>query len=150
MFKRIFLFLLTNILIMLVIGFFVSLFGIDRYISSSGLDLASLLIFSAFVGFSGAFISLAMSRIIAKWITGVKIINPDKPENSDEKWLLDTVYSIAQRAGLKVMPQVGFYESTEVNAFATGPTRNRALVAVSTALYNQMDKNSSMASLAMK
>lgn len=144
MFKRIFLFITTNILIMLVISVIFSITGIDRFISKEGLNLTMLLGYSAVVGFSGSLISLAFSRIMAKWMCGVRVIDPRGNMSSDERWLLETVYELSHKAGLKVMPQVGFYNSPEVNAFATGPTRNKALVAVSTGLYNRMDRVSAM------
>jgi heat shock protein HtpX len=138
MFKRVFLFLSVNILIVLTISFILNLLGIRPYLDARGINYQSLLIFCAVWGFMGAFISLALSRVMAKFAMGVQIINPNEARGS-EKELLSMVYKLAQKAGLTTMPEVGIYQSPEVNAFATGPTRSRALVAVSTGLLQRMD-----------
>ncbi|MBP1933116.1 protease HtpX [Ammoniphilus resinae] len=141
MFKRIGLFFLVNILVIVTIGIITSLLGVRGYITSQGIDFGALLVFSAVVGFSGALISLAMSRMMAKWVMGVKVIDPNGPLHPAERQLLDEVYALSRKAGIMVMPQVGIYDSPEVNAFATGPTKNRSLVAVSRGLLERMDRD---------
>ncbi len=139
MFKRIILFLLTNFAIMLtlsVIWGIVSASGLVRNTEVLG-SYGPLMAFSVLFGFGGAFISLLISKFVAKWTTGAKVI--DTPRNADEAWLLDTVRRHAQRAGIG-MPEVAVYDSPEMNAFATGATRNHALVAVSTGLLRSMDR----------
>jgi len=132
--KRIFLFLATNLAIMLVLGISASLLGVNRYLSASGLNLGALLGFAALMGFGGAFISLWMSKPIAKWSTGARVIQ--QPSNATELWLMNTVAAQAQRAGI-AMPEVAVYEGAP-NAFATGATKNASLVAVSTGLLQSM------------
>jgi heat shock protein HtpX len=132
--KRIFLFLATNLAIMLVLGISASLLGVNRYLTANGLNLGALLGFAALMGFGGAFISLWMSKPIAKWTTGARVIQ--QPSNSTEVWLMNTVAAQAQRAGL-AMPEVAIYEGAP-NAFATGATKNASLVAVSTGLLQSM------------
>jgi heat shock protein HtpX len=132
--KRIFLFLLTNIAVMATISIMTQLLGVNKFLTANGLNLPMLLAFSAVVGFSGAFISLMMSKMMAKWSMGLKIIN--QPENQQEQWLVQTIAQLAQRAGIK-MPEVAIYEG-EPNAFATGPSKNNSLVAVSTGLLYTM------------
>lgn len=135
--KRVFLFLLTNFLIIGTLSVVLNLLGVGHYITRAGLDYSSLAIFCLIWGFGGAFISLLMSRFMAKWMMGVQLIDP-KTSDPRLRQVLQTVYRFSERAGIRVMPQVGFYESEELNAFATGPTQNRALVAVSTGLLNRM------------
>jgi heat shock protein HtpX len=132
--KRIFLFLATNLAIMLVLGVSASLLGVNRYLTASGLNLGALLGFAALMGFGGAFISLWMSKPIAKWSTGARVIQ--QPANATEAWLMNTVAAQAQRAGI-AMPEVAVYEGAP-NAFATGATKNASLVAVSTGLLQSM------------
>jgi len=132
--KRIFLFLATNLAIMLVLGVSASLLGVNRYLTANGLNLGALLGFAALMGFGGAFISLWLSKPIAKWSTGARVIR--QPSNGTEVWLMNTVASQAQRAGI-AMPEVAVYEGAP-NAFATGATRNSSLVAVSTGLLQSM------------
>jgi heat shock protein HtpX len=132
--KRIFLFIATNLAIMLVLGISASLLGVNRYLSASGLNLGALLGFAALMGFGGAFISLWMSKPIAKWSTGARVIQ--QPANATEVWLMNTVAAQAQRAGI-AMPEVAVYEGAP-NAFATGATKNASLVAVSTGLLQSM------------
>ncbi len=132
--KRIFLFLATNLAIMLVLGISASLLGVNRSLTASGLNLGTLLGFAALMGFGGAFISLWLSKPIAKWSTGARVIQ--QPSNATEVWLMNTVASQAQRAGI-AMPEVAVYEGAP-NAFATGATRNSSLVAVSTGLLQSM------------
>ncbi|TAM27332.1 MAG: protease HtpX, partial [Nevskiaceae bacterium] len=133
--KRIALFLLTNIAVVLVLGVVCSLLGVDRYLTANGLNLTSLLIFSAVMGMGGSFISLAMSKWMAKRSTGAEVIT--QPRNSAEMWLLQTVERQARAAGIG-MPEVAIYDSPEPNAFATGMNKNSALVAVSTGLLRSM------------
>ena len=140
MFKRIFLFLVLNFLVVLMISIVLDFFNVRPYIQAYGLDYRSLLIFCLIWGMGGALISLSLSRIMAKWMMGVQIINPHS-KDPDEQTLLETVHRLARKAGLSTMPQVGLYRSNEVNAFATGPTKSRALVAVSTALLDRMTPN---------
>jgi heat shock protein HtpX len=132
--KRIFLFLATNLAIMLVLGVSASLLGVNRYLTANGLNLGALLGFAALMGFGGAFISLWMSKPIAKWSTGARVIQ--QPANATEAWLMNTVAGQAQRAGI-AMPEVAVYEGAP-NAFATGATKNASLVAVSTGLLQSM------------
>lgn len=137
--KRIFYFILTNILVIVTIGIILSLTGAYNYIGSDGIDFGTLLVFSAIVGFAGAFISLAISRWMAKKMMGVRVIDPDNPQSRHEAALVDKVHRLARAAGLMHMPEVGIYHSPEVNAFATGPSKKRSLVAVSAGLLNEMD-----------
>jgi heat shock protein HtpX len=134
--KRIFLFLLTNVAVLLVLSVVASLLGVDRFLTQNGLDMGSLLVFSAIFGFGGSIISLLMSKSIAKWSTGAQLI--ESPRNEAETWLVATVKKLADRAGVG-MPEVAIYEG-EPNAFATGAFRNSALVAVSTGLLNSMSR----------
>jgi heat shock protein HtpX len=132
--KRILLFLATNLAIMLVLGITASLLGVDRYLTAKGLNLGALLVFAGLIGFGGAFISLWLSKPIAKWTTGARVIA--QPANATERWLLDTVAKQAGRAGIP-LPEVAIYEGAP-NAFATGATKNASLVAVSTGLLQSM------------
>lgn len=132
--KRMALLIGTNIAIMVVLGIFVSVFGLNRFITADGLNLPMLLMFAAVLGFGGAFISLAISKWMAKMTTGAQVIT--QPRNEDERWLFDTVAKLAQRAQLP-MPEIAIYEG-EPNAFATGPSKNNSLVAVSTGLLYSM------------
>ena len=131
--KRIALFVLTNIAVMVVVGIVTSLLGVGRY---TGTNTAQLMIFSLVVGFSGAIVSLLMSKSMAKMSMGVHII--DTPRNQDEAWIVETVRKFADQAGIG-MPDVGIYEG-EPNAFATGAFKNSALVAVSTGLLRGMTR----------
>ena len=136
--KRIFLFLALNFLVILMITLVLKIFNVRPYLTSYGLDTRSLLIFCFIWGMGGALISLALSRVMAKWMMGVQVI--DLRTNDPElRKLLDIVHSLAKEAGLPAMPEVGIYRSNEVNAFATGPSRSRSLVAVSTGLLNRME-----------
>ena len=138
--KRVFLFLVVNVLVVATISVVLSLLGVRPYLNAYGLDLKALAVFCLVWGFGGAFISLALSRVMAKWGMGVRLIAPGTPDPGAQE-LVSTVHRLAQAAGLRTMPQVGVYESDEVNAFATGPTRNRALVAVSTGLLQRMRRD---------
>jgi heat shock protein HtpX len=145
--KRIFLFLITNIAIMLVLGIIISVFGLGQVLDEQGvgLDLGALLILSAVVGMTGSFISLAMSKWMAKRTTGAQVI--ESPRNEQEQWLFSTVQRQAQAAGIR-MPEVAIYEAQDMNAFATGMFRDSALVAVSTGLLRGMKRDEVEAVLA--
>ncbi len=138
--KRIVLFLATNLAIIVVLSITLQLLGVERILDQQGvgLDLQSLLIFSAVFGFGGSFISLALSKWMAKQSTGAQII--DQPRNEVEAWLVETVRRQAQKAGIG-MPEVAIYDAPEPNAFATGMSRNNALVAVSTGLLQNMSRD---------
>lgn len=145
--KRIGLFLLTNIAILVVLSVVLSLLGVDSILMRNGvdLDLRALLIFSAVFGMGGSFISLAMSKWSAKRMVGAQVIT--QPQNRTQQWLLDTVARQAQQAGI-AMPEVAIYNSPDVNAFATGMSKNNALVAVSTGLIENMKMDEAEAVLA--
>ena len=134
--KRIFLFVLTNLAVMVVLGVVASLLGVNRFLTANGLNLSALLGFSLIMGFGGAIISLLMSKPMAKWSTGAQVITT--PQNQDEAWIVDTVRRLSEKAGIG-MPEVAIYEG-EPNAFATGAFRNSALVAVSTGLLQGMTR----------
>ncbi|HUQ09754.1 MAG TPA: protease HtpX [Steroidobacteraceae bacterium] len=136
--KRIFLLVATNIAIMVVLSIVVSAFGLDRHLTEKGLNLQALLAFSAVLGFGGAFISLLISKWMAKMAMGVQVIT--EPRNADEQWLMNTVRAQAQQASIG-MPEVGVFESPDPNAFATGASKNSALVAVSTGLLRNMRRS---------
>ncbi len=138
--KRIALFLATNLAVILVISIVFQLFGFEGILKEQGteLDLTALLIFSAIVGMSGSVISLLMSKWVAKRSTGAHVI--DNPQNDVERWLVNTVQHQAQMAGIG-MPEVAIYPSPDMNAFATGANRNKALVAVSTGILEQMSRD---------
>ena len=132
--KRIILFVLTNLAVVLVLGMVASLLGVNRFLTSNGLDLTALLGYALIMGFGGAFISLLISKPVAKWSSGVQVIA--QACNADEKWLVDTVKKLSDKAGIG-MPEVGIFEG-DPNAFATGAFKNSALVAVSTGLLQNM------------
>lgn len=134
--KRIALFVLTNLAVMLVLTVTTRLLGLDRFLSANGLNLGALMGFSLIMGFGGATISLLMSKSMAKWSTGAHVI--EQPANADEAWIVDTVRRFADKAGIG-MPEVAIYEG-EPNAFATGAFKNSALVAVSTGLLYSMSR----------
>ena len=137
--KRIVLFVATNVAVLAVIYLVLNILGVERIVTADGtrLDLGALLTFSAVVGFTGSFISLAMSKWIAKMSTHAHVI--DTPRNAAESWLVSTVHRLADQAGIR-HPEVAIYDSPDVNAFATGPTRNNALVAVSTGLLSRLSE----------
>ena len=135
MFTRVGLFLATNFAILMVLGVSMQLLGIDAYLADGGLNLTGLLFMSAVIGFAGSFISLAMSKSMAKRSMGVRII--EQPRSAEERWLVETVQRQARQAGIG-MPEVGVFDSPQPNAFATGMKRNAALVAVSTGLLRHM------------
>ena len=134
--KRIVLFVATNLAVMLVLAIVLSVLGVGRGVDGSGLDVGSLLIFSLVVGFTGAIISLLLSKPIAKWSTGARVI--ETPASQTEQWLVGTVRQLAERASIG-MPEVAIYDG-EPNAFATGAFKNSALVAVSTGLLESMNR----------
>jgi heat shock protein HtpX len=134
--KRIALFLLTNLAVMLVLSVTARLLGVDRFLSANGLNMGALLGFALVMGFGGSIISLLMSKTMAKWSTGAQIIN-DSPDPT-HRWIVTTVARLAERAGI-AMPEVAIYEG-EANAFATGAFKNSALVAVSTGLLHGMTR----------
>ncbi len=134
--KRIFLFLATNLAVMLVMSTVLSLLGVNRYLTANGLQMGTLMVFSLVVGFTGAFFSLLISKPMAKWSTGARVI--DTPSSSTELWLFNTVKALSERAGI-TMPELAVYNG-EANAFATGAFKNSALVAVSTGLLESMNK----------
>ncbi len=142
--KRVILLIATNIAVMLVLSIAAQLLGINRFITAGGLNMGSLLAFAGLMGFGGAFISLWMSKIMAKWSTGARVI--EQPSNETERWLLFTVRKLADRAGLP-MPEVAVYEG-EPNAFATGASKSSSLVAVSTGLLSSMTEQEVEAVLA--
>ncbi|MBK6975263.1 MAG: protease HtpX [Candidatus Methylophosphatis roskildensis] len=135
--KRIVLFLVTNVAVLAVLSVVLNLLGANRFLTANGLDIGTLLVFSAVVGFVGSFMSLLMSKPMAKWSTGAQIITGD--EGPTERWLVSTVQQLAQKAGIG-MPEVAMYEG-EPNAFATGAFKNSSLVAVSTGLLQSMNKD---------
>jgi heat shock protein HtpX len=145
MFKRIFLFLITNLAIIFVLSIILNLFGVGPMLTEQGIDLTSLIIFAAVFGFGGSLISLAISKWTAKRLTGARVITT--PANEVEGWLLEVVRRQAAQAGID-MPEVAIYDAPDVNAFATGMRRNSALVAVSTGLLRAMDRNEAEAVLA--
>src|SRR6187549_795885 len=134
--KRIFLLIVTNIAVMVVLSITASLLGADRFLAQSGLNVTALAVFAGLMGFGGAFISLLISKPMAKWSTGAHVI--ETPQSGDEQWLVNTVQRLAERAGIG-MPEVAVYEG-EPNAFATGAFKNDSLVAVSTGLLESMTR----------
>ena len=132
--KRILLFVLTNLAVVLVLGVVASLLGVNRFLTANGLNLGALLGYALIMGFGGAIISMLISKPVAKWSSGVQVIQ--QPGNADEKWLVDTVRRLSEKAGIG-MPEVGIFEG-DPNAFATGAFRDSALVAVSTGLLQNM------------
>ncbi len=134
--KRVFLLIAVNILVMTTITLVLGLLRVGHYFPQNG--LAGLAVFCLVWGFGGAFISLGLSRLMAKWMMGVQVIPPNTNDRALQE-LVETVHRLARNAGLPKLPEVGIYESEEVNAFATGPSRSRALVAVSTGLLQRMD-----------
>ena len=133
-FKRIFLFMMMNILVLVTISLVTSLLGIKPYINAYGIDYSSLMAFCLVWGMVGSFISLMLSKFMAKMMMGVKIVD----EHGEHRDLVVIVHRLAKQAGITKMPEIGVYDSPEVNAFATGPTKNRALIAVSTGLLTRM------------
>ena len=134
--KRIILFVMTNLMVVVVLGIVASLLGVNRFLTPNGLNLTSLLGFALIMGFGGAIISLLISKPMAKWTAGVRLIN--EPQNADEAWIVETVRKLADKAQIG-MPEVGIFEGAP-NAFATGAFKNSALVAVSTGLLQGMTR----------
>ena len=135
--KRVFLFVLTNLAVVVVLGIVASLLGVNRYLTPNGLNLTALLGFALVMGFGGAIISLLISKPVAKWSSGVQVITG--AEGADERWIVETVRKFAEKAGIG-MPEVGIFEG-EPNAFATGAFKNSSLVAVSTGLLQGMTRD---------
>src|ERR1035438_2680144 len=133
--RRIFLLIAVNILVMVTITLVLGLLHVGNYFPQGG--LAGLAVFCLVWGFGGAFISLALSCVMAKWMMGVKVIPPNTTDPTLQE-LVETVHTLARSAGLLKLPEVGIYESDEVNAFATGPSKSRAMVAVSSGLLHRM------------
>ncbi len=142
--NRIFLFILTNVAVLVVLSVVMRLFGVEPYLTANGLNYESLLIFSAVIGMSGSFISLFMSKWMAKRGTGASVI--ETPANETEQWLVSTIKRQARDAGIGT-PEIAVYDSPDVNAFATGASRNNALVAVSTGLLRSMSRDEAEAVL---
>ncbi|MDD3883528.1 MAG: protease HtpX [Gallionella sp.] len=144
--KRIFLFVVTNLAVLVVISFTLRLLGVDRWLTETGgIDFGALLVLSAVIGFAGSIVSLLMSKWSAKRMVGAQVI--EQPNDPTERWLVETVKRQAQAAGIG-MPEVAIYDAPDVNAFATGWNRNAALVAVSTGLLNSMSRDEAEAVLA--
>ena len=138
MFKRIFLFILTNLLIITTINILLHVLGVHGYLTAEGIDYRALLTICFCYGMGGAFISLMLSKVMAKWMMGVKTIDPQ--DAGQYAWLVSTVHNLAMKANLP-SPEVGVYESNSPNAFATGPTKSSSLVAVSTGLLSSMSRD---------
>lgn len=136
--KRVILFALTNIAVLVVLTIAGHLFGIDRWLASRGVPWVAMLVLAVLFGFTGSFISLLISRWMAIQIYSIEVI--DAPADSNQRWLVNTVSELTSRAGIP-MPKVGIYQSDEANAFATGPSQSKSLVAVSSGLLQQMGEN---------
>jgi heat shock protein HtpX len=134
--KRILLYIATNVAVLLVLSISMRLLGLDTYLTRQGIDYGALLVFATILGFGGSLISLAMSKFMARAMTGAQVI--EQPGNAEERWLVETIRRHAQRAGIG-MPDVAVYDSPDMNAFATGARRDHALVAVSTGLLRSMN-----------
>ena len=135
--KRIFLFLAVNLLVIVTVTIILNLFNVKPYLTSYGINYTSLMIFCLIWGMGGAFISLALSKVMAKWMMGVKIIDPNNA-TGEERSLISLVHDLCHQANFTYMPEVGIYNSSEPNAFATGPSQKRSLIAVSTGLLERM------------
>ncbi len=144
--KRIFLFMAVNLVIVLTVSLLLNVLGIKPYLSQYGLNVGALAVFCLVWGMGGALISLALSRVMAKMMMRVRVIPPDTSD-ATLTGLVQIVHGLARSANLPAMPEVGIYDSPEVNAFATGPTKSRALVAVSTGLLSRMSKEETTAVL---
>ncbi len=144
---RIGLFLVTNIAVMAVIAVVTKILGVDKWLTHQGLNYQALLVFSLVVGFAGSIISLLISKFMAKMAYKIKTIDPEHPQNENERWLANTVSILAHDANIP-MPELGVYESPEVNAFATGPSKRNSIVAVSSALLSQMNRRETQGVLA--
>lgn len=137
--KRIMLFMAVNVLVVVTISIVLNVLGVRPYMTAHGIDMQSLAVFCLVWGMGGSLISLALSRVMAKMMMGVKVIDP-ATASGDAAWLVQTVHQLARGANLSEMPEVGVYQSPELNAFATGPTKSRSLVAVSSGLLERMDR----------
>jgi heat shock protein HtpX len=135
--KRIVLFVLTNVAVLVVLSITLRLLGVDQILTQNGINYGALMVFSVVVGFTGSIISLLISKKAAKWSTGAQLI--DGTESSDARWIVETVRKFAEKAGI-AMPEVAIYEGPP-NAFATGPSKNNSLVAVSTGLLQSMNRD---------
>ncbi len=138
--KRFGFMIVLNLLIMVTITVIMNVFNIQPYIGSLGINYGSMMVYCALWGFGGSFISLLLSKFMAKKMMGVQIIDPNSNNNSDQMWLIQTVHRIALHANLPKMPEVGIYEGAEMNAFATGPSKSNSLVAVSSGILQRMNK----------
>jgi heat shock protein HtpX len=138
--KRVLLFLVLNALVVTAISLILAVFNVQPYLNQYGLDIPSLAVFCLVWGMAGSLISLAMSRVMAKWSYGIRPIDPANCTDG-ERWLVETVQRICRQAGMSTMPEIGIYESDEANAFATGPSQSRALVAVSSGLFSLMNED---------
>src|SRR6185503_15118026 len=137
---RILIVMAVNLLVIITLGLLAGFLGIDhRYLAPHGLNLQALLIMAAFWGMAGSFISLLVSKFMAKMALGVHVLDPQDPGSSEGRQLVETVRRLCEKAGMSSLPEIGIYESPEVNAFATGASSSSALVAVSTGLLNSMD-----------
>lgn len=141
-FKRVMLFVLTNILVIAVVSTLIQFLGLQPYLTNQGINYLSLLIFCALFGFVGAFISLQLSRWTAKRSMGVQLIDPANPRGRTESEVVDLVRSLCTRLNIRTLPEIGIYNSPELNAFATGPSQDRALLAISSGLLERMDPGS--------
>ena len=139
-FKRIFLFIIINLLVVFTVSLLLHVFHVQPYLSQRGLNIQILAIFCLIWGFAGAFISLLLSKKLAKWMMGVKIIDKDT-KDINLRYIVDTIKRISIDANLKAVPEIGIYNSKEVNAFATGPSQKRSLIALSTGLLESMKKD---------
>lgn len=135
--RRIGFFILLNVVVITTLSLILQLFNVAPYLNANGLNYESLIVFCTIWGMGGAFISLLLSKVMARWMMGVKVIDPRDPDPTARR-LVETVHALSRKAGLTTMPDVGIYESPEINAFATGPSRNNSLVAVSTGLMQRM------------
>lgn len=140
-FKRIGFVLMVNLGVMITLSIILNFFGLGSYMTTTGIDYTSLMIFCFVWGMGGAFISLFISKWMAKKMMGVQIIDESQARTADGQWLFQTVNRLSQAAGLSKMPEVGIYESPEMNAFATGPSRSNSLVAVSSGLLQKMNRS---------
>jgi heat shock protein HtpX len=138
-FRRVAFFIGLNIIVITTISLVMHFLGIGNYVTAQGIDFKNLIIICLLWGMGGAFISLLLSKVMAKWMMGVKIIDPNT-RDPQARELVEAVHRMARQAGLRKMPEVGYYDSPEVNAFATGPSKNNSLVAVSSGLLNSMDR----------
>lgn len=138
--KRVFLFVIVNILVVTTISIVISLISAFTGLNLTGNNLTSLIVLCTVWGMGGSFVSLMISKWLAKSMMGVSVVDP-RTAQGESKWLVERVYELSRKAGLKKMPEVGIYDSAEINAFATGPSKNNSLVAVSTGLLSSMSSD---------